>query len=58
VRNTNSSMVPIEIACHSDGIRKCRIGFKVLNAMSCVYFSSWLHSEKEKEKKVGYFHLL
>lgn len=40
MRNTNSSTVPIEIACHSDGIRKCRIGFKVLNATSCVYFSS------------------
>lgn len=38
-------MVPIEIACHSDGIRKCRIGFKVLNATSWVYFS-FLQSEK------------
>lgn len=45
MRNTNSSAVPIEIACHSDGIRKSRIGFKVLNATSCVYFSFLRQSE-------------
>lgn len=46
MRNTNSSVVPIEIACRPDGIRKCRIGFKVFNATSCVYFSFVLQSER------------